>query len=73
MYKKSVFREISIKFILTNEEISEIENQKKYYENYRAISIEALKIVQKNEDGFLIKLFMLLLKYLKSILVKLKE
>ncbi|WAI03411.1 NADH-quinone oxidoreductase subunit NuoE [Buchnera aphidicola] len=38
---------MSIKFILTNEEISEIENQKKYYENYRAISIEALKIVQK--------------------------
>ncbi|QCI22614.1 NADH-quinone oxidoreductase subunit NuoE [Buchnera aphidicola] len=40
-------REISIKFKLTNEEINEIENQKKYYENFRAISIEALKIVQK--------------------------
>ncbi|QIE02273.1 NADH-quinone oxidoreductase subunit NuoE [Buchnera aphidicola] len=40
-------REISIKFQLTNEEINEIENQKKYYENFRAISIEALKIVQK--------------------------
>jgi len=32
---------------LTNEEINEIENEKKYYENYRAVSIEALKIVQK--------------------------
>ncbi|WP_044035041.1 NADH-quinone oxidoreductase subunit NuoE [Buchnera aphidicola] len=40
-------REISIKFKLTNEEIKEIENQKKYYENFRAVSIEALKIVQK--------------------------
>lgn len=40
-------REIPIKFKLTNEEIYEIENQKKYYENFRSISIEALKIVQK--------------------------
>ncbi|QCI17564.1 NADH-quinone oxidoreductase subunit NuoE [Buchnera aphidicola (Acyrthosiphon lactucae)] len=40
-------REISIKFSLTNEEINEIENQKKYYENFRSVSIEALKIVQK--------------------------
>lgn len=32
---------------MTNEEINEIENEKKYYENYRAVSIEALKIVQK--------------------------
>ncbi|AEO07969.1 NADH dehydrogenase subunit E [Buchnera aphidicola str. Ua (Uroleucon ambrosiae)] len=38
---------MSIKFKLTNEEIKEIENQKKYYENFRAVSIEALKIVQK--------------------------
>ncbi|QCI19735.1 MAG: NADH-quinone oxidoreductase subunit NuoE [Buchnera aphidicola (Brevicoryne brassicae)] len=38
---------MSTKFILTNEEINEIENEKKYYENYRAVSIEALKIVQK--------------------------
>ncbi|WP_254302033.1 NADH-quinone oxidoreductase subunit NuoE [Buchnera aphidicola] len=40
-------REISIKFMLTDEEINEIQNQKKYYENSRAIVIEALKIVQK--------------------------
>ncbi|QCI23712.1 NADH-quinone oxidoreductase subunit NuoE [Buchnera aphidicola (Macrosiphoniella sanborni)] len=40
-------RKISIKFKLTNEEIQEINNQKKYYENFRSISIEALKIVQK--------------------------
>ncbi|QCI21876.1 NADH-quinone oxidoreductase subunit NuoE [Buchnera aphidicola (Hyadaphis tataricae)] len=39
---------MSTKFVLTNEEINEIEHQKKYYENYRAIAIEALKIVQKN-------------------------
>jgi len=32
---------------LTNEEIIEIQSQKKYYENCKAISIEALKIVQK--------------------------
>ncbi|ANZ22387.1 NADH dehydrogenase [Buchnera aphidicola (Diuraphis noxia)] len=38
---------MSIKFQLTKEEVQEIESQKKYYENYRAISIEALKIVQK--------------------------
>ncbi|CAL4326220.1 NADH-quinone oxidoreductase subunit E [Buchnera aphidicola (Brachycaudus tragopogonis)] len=48
MYKKkNEFREISIKFILTNEEIKKIENEKKFYENARAVSIEALKIVQK--------------------------
>jgi len=33
--------------MLTDEEINEIQNQKKYYENSRAIVIEALKIVQK--------------------------
>ncbi|WP_367678288.1 NADH-quinone oxidoreductase subunit NuoE [Buchnera aphidicola] len=38
---------MSIKFILTNEEIKKIENEKKFYENARAVSIEALKIVQK--------------------------
>ncbi|WP_343154521.1 NADH-quinone oxidoreductase subunit NuoE [Buchnera aphidicola (Aphis aurantii)] len=38
---------MSTKFTLSSFEINEIENQKKYYENYRAISIEALKIVQK--------------------------
>jgi NADH-quinone oxidoreductase subunit E len=32
---------------LTNEEIKEIEQHKKYYENLQAICIEALKIVQK--------------------------
>nr|WP_261979602.1 NADH-quinone oxidoreductase subunit NuoE [Buchnera aphidicola] len=36
-----------MKFQLTNEEINEIEKHKKDYENFRAISIEALKIVQK--------------------------
>ncbi|QCI20728.1 NADH-quinone oxidoreductase subunit NuoE [Buchnera aphidicola (Brachycaudus cardui)] len=38
---------MSIKFKLTNEEINAIENEKKFYENSRAVSIEALKIVQK--------------------------
>ncbi|QCI17407.1 NADH-quinone oxidoreductase subunit NuoE [Buchnera aphidicola (Aphis helianthi)] len=38
---------MSTKFVLSSFEINEIENQKKYYENYRAITIEALKIVQK--------------------------
>ncbi|QCI15848.1 NADH-quinone oxidoreductase subunit NuoE [Buchnera aphidicola] len=38
---------MSLKFQLTNEEINEIEKHKKYYENFRAVSIEALKIVQK--------------------------
>ncbi|QIQ41596.1 MAG: NADH-quinone oxidoreductase subunit NuoE [Buchnera aphidicola (Aphis urticata)] len=38
---------MSTKFSLSSCEINEIENQKKYYENYRAIAIEALKIVQK--------------------------
>ncbi|QCI18551.1 NADH-quinone oxidoreductase subunit NuoE [Buchnera aphidicola (Aphis nasturtii)] len=38
---------MSTKFLLSSCEINEIENQKKYYENYRAIAIEALKIVQK--------------------------
>jgi len=32
---------------LTSFEINEIEKQKKYYENSRSVSIEALKIVQK--------------------------
>ncbi|WP_367673330.1 NADH-quinone oxidoreductase subunit NuoE [Buchnera aphidicola] len=40
-------REICTTFTLTNAEKNEIEEQKKYYENNRAISIEALKIVQK--------------------------
>ncbi|CAL4320155.1 NADH-quinone oxidoreductase subunit E [Buchnera aphidicola (Protaphis terricola)] len=48
MYKKKrILKEISTKFVLSSSEINEIEYQKKYYENYRAISIEALKIVQK--------------------------
>ncbi|WP_367682793.1 NADH-quinone oxidoreductase subunit NuoE [Buchnera aphidicola] len=42
-----MLKEISTKFVLSSSEINEIEYQKKYYENYRAISIEALKIVQK--------------------------
>jgi len=45
--KKKQLREISTTFILSSFEIDEIEKQKKYYENYRAIIIEALKIVQK--------------------------
>ncbi|QCI24637.1 NADH-quinone oxidoreductase subunit NuoE [Buchnera aphidicola (Muscaphis stroyani)] len=40
-------KEICTKFQLTDTEIVEIENQKKYYEHPRAIAIEALKIVQK--------------------------
>ncbi|QFQ32954.1 NADH-quinone oxidoreductase subunit NuoE [Buchnera aphidicola (Aphis fabae)] len=38
---------MSTKFVLSSFEINEIENQKKHYESYRAIAIEALKIVQK--------------------------
>ncbi|WWO97234.1 MAG: NADH-quinone oxidoreductase subunit NuoE [Candidatus Dasytiphilus stammeri] len=34
-------------FILTLREQSEIEEEKKHYENARAVSVEALKIVQK--------------------------
>ncbi|WP_044006081.1 NADH-quinone oxidoreductase subunit NuoE [Buchnera aphidicola] len=40
-------KEISTTFTLTTFEINEIEKQKKYYENSRSVSIEALKIVQK--------------------------
>ncbi|MBG6036920.1 NADH-quinone oxidoreductase subunit NuoE [Proteus cibarius] len=43
------------KFVLTEEERAEIEQEKHHYEDPRAASIEALKIVQKNrgwvEDG----------------------
>ncbi|QCI24811.1 NADH-quinone oxidoreductase subunit NuoE [Buchnera aphidicola (Rhopalosiphum padi)] len=38
---------MSTTFTLTSFEINEIEKQKKYYENSRSVSIEALKIVQK--------------------------
>lgn len=42
-------------FVLTQEERAEIEQEKHHYEDPRAASIEALKIVQKNrgwvEDG----------------------
>ncbi|QFQ32003.1 NADH-quinone oxidoreductase subunit NuoE [Buchnera aphidicola] len=38
---------MSTQFVLSTHEINEIENQKKYYENYKAVAIEALKIVQK--------------------------
>ncbi|WP_422667109.1 NADH-quinone oxidoreductase subunit NuoE [Buchnera aphidicola] len=49
MYKKkhNKIREICTTFRLTIEEKNEIEDQKKYYENSRSVSIEALKIVQK--------------------------
>lgn len=33
---------------LSDIELYQIEKEKKYYENYKAVSIEALKIVQKN-------------------------
>lgn len=47
-------------FVLTQEERAEIEQEKHHYEDPRAASIEALKIVQKIEVGLKTVLSMLL-------------